>query len=63
MQFIKEVIDLIKHKNRKKRKRKQKQEMAKKVKKQKFVKPTKQLNNKALKIARKNSELLKKESL
>ena len=30
------------------------------VKKQKYIKPTQQLNNKALKIARKNSELLKK---
>ena len=57
LKFIKEIIDMTKHKKRKKRKRKQEIQIIKTEKKKKMVK---KLDNKKLKIARKNSELLKK---
>ena len=51
---------MTKREERKKRKRKQKLEILKTEIKKKYVKPTKKLNAKNLKIAKKNSILLKK---
>ena len=57
--FIKEFIDLIKRSERKKRKRKQEREIVKAEIKKKYVKPTKKLNDKNLKVSKKNYSLLK----